>query len=120
MEASEHQRRFGRSWFSLREWLQATLPLSGNWLRIVVEERLVGATRLFEAAENAVEPAVEKPTVVADILSILVPPPVRDDEPQLFRDHTALCSQAVRRNYLEIEARNRSLGLAGEEFVPSV
>jgi hypothetical protein len=86
-------------------------------LRVVVEERLVGATGLFEAAENAVEQTVEKPPAVTDILSILVPPPVRDDEPPLFRDKPRVPRKPVRRNYLEIEARNRSLGLAGEEFV---
>ncbi len=86
-------------------------------LRIVVDERLTGATRLFEAAETAVEQSIIAPPSIEDILSILVPPPVRDDEPRTLRDVPRAIRRPVRRNYLEIEARNRSLGLAGEEFV---
>ena len=55
-------------------------------LRIVVEERLTGATGLFEAAEKVVEQTVAAPPVVRDILSILAPPPVRDDDPRTLRD----------------------------------
>jgi len=86
-------------------------------LRIVVEERLTGATPLFEAAENAVAQPVVAPPSVEDILSILVPPPVRDDEPRTLRDMPRGVRKPVRRNYLEDEARNRALGLAGEELV---
>ena len=55
--------------------------------------------------------------LLEDILSILVPPPVRDDEPRTLRDMPRGVRKPVRRNYLEDEARNRALGLAGEELV---
>jgi hypothetical protein len=86
-------------------------------LRVVIEERLTGATPLFEAAETVVERTVLAPPPVTDILSVLVPPPVREDEPRALRETPRTGRSPVRRNYLEIEARNRSLGLAGEQFV---
>ena len=86
-------------------------------LRVVVEERLTGAARLFEAAENAVEKPTITPPSIEDILSIQVSPPIRDDEPQTLRDVPRRERKLVRRNYLEAEARNRALGRAGEELV---
>lgn len=86
-------------------------------LRVVLEERLSGATPLFEAAESVVERNILAPPSVTDILSVLVPPPVREDEPGGLRETPRIGRRPVRRNYLEAEARNRSLGLAGEQFV---
>jgi hypothetical protein len=86
-------------------------------LREVVEERLTGAVALHQSAERAVERPLETSPAVPDILSILVPPPVREDQPIQFRDTPKPSSRPVRRNYLEAEARNHSLGRAGEEFV---
>jgi hypothetical protein len=57
------------------------------------------------------------PQFGSDILSILVPPPERDDGPPRVRDSIPSRPSAVRRNYLKAEADNRSLGLAGEEFI---
>ncbi len=83
----------------------------------VVQERLVGAGKLHQAAAAAVEKTVEKPPVVSDILSILVAPPVREnDKPKLY-DRPAGIRQPVRRNYLEMESRNQTLGVAGEKLV---
>lgn len=86
-------------------------------LRGVLEERLIGATPLFQAAETVVERTVLAPPPVADILSVLVPPPIRENEPRTLREIPRISRRPVRRNYLELEARNRSLGLAGEQFV---
>lgn len=88
-----------------------------NLLREVVEERLLESVRLQRAAAAAVERAVQRPPRVKDVLSILVNPPSRDeDKPKLY-DRPLRLRQSVRRNYLEIESRNRSLGLAGEQLV---
>jgi hypothetical protein len=86
-------------------------------LRVVVEDRLSGDISIQKAAEEAVEKPVEQLPTVADILSILVPPPVRDKEPPTLRDAPGLAQKLQVRNYLETEARNRSLGLAGEELI---
>ena len=91
----------------------------GNYqelLHNVVEQRLVGAKKLQETAESAVEKPVEVLPIVSDILSILVPPPVRDDKPPVLRETRRVPPKNFPRNYLEIEERNRSLGRAGEEF----
>ena len=92
----------------------------GNYqelLREVVEERLTAASAVHEAAQCAVEEPVMHAPSVPDILAILVPPPVREEEPAAIRETARTPRRSVRRNYLEIEARNRSLGLNGEQFV---
>jgi hypothetical protein len=86
-------------------------------LRVVVEDRLAGEKQLQEAARSAVEKPVDAPPVVEDILSILVPPPIRDDKPESLREKPLVKRKLLPRNYLEAEARNRSLGRAGEEFI---
>ena len=91
----------------------------GNYqdlLRDVVEERLSGATDLQQAATAAVEQIIEEPPTVPDVLSILVSPPRREeDKPKLY-DKPARVRPTARKNYLEIEARNQTLGLAGEKL----
>lgn len=83
----------------------------------VVEERLLGAASLHQAAATAVEQTIEKPPVVNDVLPILVAPPHReDDKPKLY-DAAPRTRKPVRRNYLEMESRNQTLGLAGEKLV---
>jgi hypothetical protein len=92
----------------------------GNYqelLRQVIEERLTVAATLQQAAERAVDQSVEKAPSVGDILTILVPPPVRNDRPGVLKDVSKPVQRAMRRNYLEAEARNHSLGRAGEEFI---
>ena len=86
-------------------------------LRVVVEDRLAGDISIQKAAQEAVEKPVEQLPTVTNILSILVPPPIRDKEPPTLRDTPRLARKLPTRNYLETEARNRSLGLAGEEFI---
>ena len=86
-------------------------------LRVVIEQRLSTAVKLQQAAHVAVEQPVIATPRVSDILAIVVPPPVREDEPRKLRDMSRDIKKSTRRNYLEIEARNASLGLAGEQFV---
>lgn len=83
----------------------------------VVEERLLGAVGLHRAAAAAVEQKIEQPPVVGDVLAILVDPPRReDDKPKLY-DRVRQIRAPARRNDLEIESRNQTLGLAGERLV---
>lgn len=67
--------------------------------------------------DEAARAAVEQPAVNPDPLdfsTVKAPAPVRDDRVQ---STYAPSFRAVKRDYLEREALNRSLGLAGEEFV---
>lgn len=86
-------------------------------LRIVVEDWLANAKQLQEIAHNAVERPVNAPPEVEDILSILVPPPIRDAKPESLQERPTVKRKLLPRNYLEAEARNWSLGRAGEEFI---
>lgn len=92
----------------------------GNYqglLRSVVVDRLSGADSLQRAVAAAVELPAEAGPSVDDVLSIQVDPPVREGEKPLIYEKRAPSVSTARRNYLEIEARNRSLGQAGEELV---
>jgi hypothetical protein len=81
----------------------------------VVADRLPSSPQLLNvAAANADQPiAVPE---VDDILSILTNPPSPEAPRSTARELSAL-RPAFLVNYLEREARNRSLGDAGEEFV---
>lgn len=82
----------------------------------VVESRLAETTHLHELAKKWMEKPQEKLPFITDILSVLVPQPVRDKDRPTLRDRR--CSASVQSlNRLEVEARNRSLGSAGEEFI---
>ncbi len=81
----------------------------------VVSERLTVEEVLLALAEKDVERSVAVPKV-DDILRALTDPPKRGEPRHAMRQERA----AYRRlpiNYLEREARNSKLGLAGEEFV---
>jgi len=86
-------------------------------LREVVEERLLAATALEKELASLV---VSPPPPVAppgDILDINVPAPVPDREnPTSIYEFPGVSARQVKRNYLEIEARNSALGLAGEQL----
>lgn len=83
-------------------------------LAIVATEQLRGKTAVDHAALAAVEQPAITPTVT-DFTKVKSDAPQRQSrateraEPQLFRP--------VKRDYLEREAQNQSLGLAGEEFI---
>jgi len=93
------------------------LPNYQGLLYKVVEDRLLNAIGLHRAAAAAVEQIVEQSPVVRDVLSILVSPPHREDEKPRLHDTAPCIRKPVQRNYLEIESRNRTLGLAGEKLV---
>jgi hypothetical protein len=86
-------------------------------LLAVVEERLAGAARLHQTIAATVEAQVQATPPVSDILSIMVPPPVREEGARPLYDRAVSRGSKPRRNYLELEARNQSLGRAGEDLV---
>ena len=87
-------------------------------LKDVVEERLLGATALEEEIASLI---VSPPPPLApfdDILRMRVPVPVPDRENRRsIYESPVTPTQGAKRNYLEMEARNSALGLAGEELV---
>lgn len=100
-------------------YVEGYKPL-GNYqelLRSVVEDRLGAAVSLNETVASAVETPAEVPALIGDLLAIQVNPPVREERGSRVNEQPMPNQSAVRRNYLEIEARNRSLGRAGEELV---
>lgn len=93
------------------------LPNYQRLLYDVVEDRLLNAVGLHQAAAAAVEQSVEKLPVVTDVLAMLVSPPRREEDKPKLHDSAPRIHKPVRRNYLEIESRNQALGLAGEKLV---
>jgi hypothetical protein len=99
-------------------YIEGFKPL-GNYqelLRSVVEERLAGAAALNTTVAAAVEQLANAIPNIGDLLAIQVNPPVREESSSRVRELASPHSPPVRRNYLELEARNRSLGLAGEQL----
>ncbi len=81
----------------------------------VVSDRLRSSRDLEKLVAIDVERPVKVPDV-DDILRAWTDPPVPNDEPKRLAQPRATYAPAPI-NYLEREARNRNLGLAGEEFV---
>lgn len=84
----------------------------------IVEKRLSVSTDLQHLIETVVNAPVDKTQIPTDLLSLCVPPPKAnpDDRVPRLKELASRVGRASR-NYLEIEARNRSLGRAGEELV---
>jgi len=92
----------------------------GNYqelLRVVVEERLSQSPNLNRNVEASVEKPAEDIPEVEDILSIQMDPPVFEERAPRIAEGKPVRRDRIIKNYLEIEARNQSLGLAGEEFI---
>ncbi len=92
----------------------------GNYqalLHDVIQDRLSGAVGLQSAAIKAVEQTIDNVPAVQDILAILVPAPKQEEHELMAHERAARPTKEMRKNYLEIESRNRSLGTAGERFV---
>lgn len=94
-------------------------PLSNYQQRLseVVVERVEGARALLDrVAAEVVEPATVP--AVDDILTSLVDAPTAAGKASVWPGRVSSPARRPRIvNYLEIEAQNRSLGAAGEEFV---
>jgi hypothetical protein len=88
-------------------------------LRMVVFERLSAAQQLQAATAHAVDEPAGSLAPVADLLTILVDPPSPDPERRATYEELRLrrlpTPPAV--NWLEREARNRTLAAAGEQLV---
>ncbi len=96
-------------------------PLSNyqELLREIVEERLGLETALDREIETIVKSLPTTPPL-SNILDIAVPAPVPDREARSrVYEPTNHPVRLPKRNYLEMEARNSALGLAGEKLVLS-
>ena len=92
----------------------------GNYqelLREVLEERLSSENALEHQVESVVNSPPSSTSPISDILNIGVPVPVPDREVRSrVYEPTDHAVQLPKRNYLEMEARNSALGLAGEKL----
>ena len=101
-------------------WVDGYKPL-GNYqelLREVLEERVKYDRELAALVESLVGRPPDPFSTLFNILDIEVPVPVPDREGRYrAKEGTAPSFRPPRRNYLEMEARNSALGLAGEQLV---
>jgi hypothetical protein len=101
-------------------WIPGYKPL-GNYQALlfdVVEGRLKNSSIFDEAALAAVQMPAAVPKI-NDFANLVVEPPRLSHSAREARSASSvwLSRSAARRDYLEREARNSSLGLAGEKFV---
>lgn len=89
-------------------------------LRDEIEQRLEKEPELFLTVSQVVEaPATDVPEI-ADLQDLIVPIPPRERREHTYERPLPKLRASRRINYLEREARNASLGLAGERFVLDV
>ena len=87
-------------------------------LRDIVADRLTANSSLQRATQQAVEQPVRSVPALGDLADIIVPAPVRESERVAWRERPQPAPRPRQPiNYLEREARNTSLGLAGEQFI---
>jgi len=86
-------------------------------LRGAVVAQLLASANVIDAAAVAVSADIAHTPSTDDWRAILVPPPVRERRNLYERVAPAPVIPRLGVNYLEREARNASLGAAGEEFV---
>ena len=96
------------------------LPNYQTLLGQVVEERLSSEPLLNQLVARQVRAQVEYVPPVENLTDVEVPPPSRREVTALLEDEARRKTTFVRRNYLEVEANNHSLGLAGEEFIVKI
>ena len=90
----------------------------GNYQRLlaeVTEARIGSKPSLDQAALSAVQQPAVTP-IQAEFSNVKTSPPTRQHRAS-EAEATTYLRRAVKRDYLEREAHNRSLGLAGEQFV---
>lgn len=86
-------------------------------LQEVVERRVYAMPELTATVAKLVVQPAQKPEQIDDILTIQVAPPVSVKNKETLYEKGPVSRVAPKRNYLEQEARNQSLGRAGEELV---
>jgi hypothetical protein len=84
-------------------------------LGIVAEEQISGAVSLDQVALAAAQQPAISPLRI-DFKKVKTAAPSKNDLRKLSEPRNPLAFKATKRDYLECEAQNRSLGLAGEEF----
>ena len=93
------------------------LPKYQALLRAVVEDRLTNEPILNQLVAKKVQAPAKAVPPVQSRKAIQVSPPSRKEVKKLVEDEVRRRTNFVRRNYLEMEANNHSLGLAGEKFI---
>lgn len=83
----------------------------------MVERRVYAKPELATTVAKLIEQPVVKPAKIGDILAILVDPPTPAKKKEALYEKPTLPRVLPKRNYLEQEAHNQSLGQAGEELV---
>lgn len=87
-------------------------------LREIVADRLTANASLQLATQQSAEQPVRSVPALGDLADIIVPAPVRETERVAWRERRQPAPRPrLPINYLEREARNTSLGLAGEQFI---
>ena len=82
----------------------------------IAEQQVSGAESLDQVALAAVQQPASTP-LQTDFKKVKTAAPSKSDQRSLNEPRNPFAFKAVKRDYLEREARNRSLGLAGEEFI---
>ena len=83
--------------------------------------QLISDTELQQLVASRVSaPAPRRAPQSLEIDNVIVPVPTRDLDRSVVRERPIPVQRSSRINYLEQEARNSSLGLAGEQFVLEV
>jgi hypothetical protein len=84
----------------------------------VVSDRLDNSRGLVDIVRSQIAEPAKLPRF-EDIMTAMVAPPTAEPDSQRYRSPQLRerAPRPTRINYLELEARNRSLGAAGEEFV---
>lgn len=85
-------------------------------LGVIAEEQVRDRATLDHAALAAVQQPAITPTQT-DFKRVKTDAPSKQSQRKLAEPHKPLLFKAGKRDYLEREAQNRSLGVAGEEFV---
>jgi hypothetical protein len=93
------------------------LPRYQGLLRQIIEERLTSATELNQTVAKSVQAQIKSVPPIRNLGAIQVPPPSRKEVKSLVQDASRRKTTFVQRNFIEDEAKNRSIGLAGEEFI---
>jgi hypothetical protein len=86
-------------------------------LRDVVERQLTIVPDLALLAAEFVQSPATEPNAPADLLAIEVPPPIREKCVPMVRQPAPVNRRSLFPDYVAIEARNASLGRAGEALV---
>lgn len=93
------------------------LPRYQRLLREVVEDRLTVSKDVNQLVSKAVRAQIRSVPGIPNRRAIQVSPPSRKKVKELVIDESKRRTSFIPRNYLEQEAKNHSLGLAGEEFI---